>query len=64
MVLNDSELEAKVRKHCGKKIDKGEEPCEYCRKKLSTVKSIRRQKDYLWKLHDEWKRTGTRKSGR
>ena len=58
MVLNDTELEAKVKNHCGKRMEKGEEPCESCKKKLSNAKGIRRQKEYLWKIHDEWKNKG------
>ena len=64
MVLNDNELEAKIKRHCGKKINKGEKPCIYCQKKMATIRVIRRQKDYLWKMHDEWKKLNEKKGNR
>jgi hypothetical protein len=56
LVLNEQELRAKVKAHCGRRIEKGEPPCESCQKKLSMAKSIERQKDYAWRQHADWER--------
>jgi hypothetical protein len=54
MVLNDTEIREKVQRHCGNKIAKSEQPCESCQKKLAIAKNIAKQKDFLWRQHDDW----------
>lgn len=51
MMLNQHELRALVKKHCGEKMDKGEKICQSCAKKLSRAKKIDKQVEQMWRKH-------------
>lgn len=52
ITLNDKELTAIVKKHCGEAVNKGGSYCKRCEKFVRQSKNIKWQKNEMWHRHN------------